>query len=431
MNTKSALLNALDETDRRTLELVDSLDEEQLAVPYQPGINPPLWELGHAAFFYEFFILRALDGASPVMPGYDVIWDSFEIKHRERWKEGVVPEKAATVDYYRRIIDAVRERMAKRALTPQAHYLYKYAIFHQHMHIESLIWSRQSLGYPRPPGSAPPSLKEGEFPAVCGDADVPGGKYLIGVPRDDLHWATTHFAFDNEKPAFEIEIEPFAISKSLVSNREFLQFVAAEGYSKPQWWSYSGRRWLESSGRRKPFYWKKQADGSWLERLFDTWHPLSLEAPMMHVNFWEAEAYCCWANRRLPTEFEWEIAARGGEGRLYPWGDDPLPDASLVDMDGISLGQGEVAGFGKGASPWGCRQMLGTAWEWTSSQFLPYDGFCVDMYPYMSTLQFGDHKVTRGGSWATSSCLIRNTYRQAYHPDRQDVFTGIRTCGCQ
>ena len=151
-----------------------------------------------------------------------------------------------------------------------------------------------------------------------------------------------------------------------------------------------------------------------------------MSAPVLHVSFWEAEAFCEWAGRRLPSEHEWEAAARGKAAGNFPWGDSM--DATRVDMDARYLGLTPVGALGEGASGAGCLQMLGTAWEWTSSQFLPYDGFKIDMYHYMSVLQFGDHKVTKGGSCATCSSLIRNTYRQAYFPGRTDAFTGFRTC---
>ena len=427
MNTKSDLLDELNRTDQRTLELLEGLDDTQLNVPYEQGINPPVWELGHTAFFYEYFVLRALDQAQPSMPGYDEIWDSFEIQHRDRWKEGVVPDKATTLDYYRRTMEAVRDRIDSQQLTPDDHYLYKYAIFHQHMHIESMIWCRQTLAYPAPPGAQTTLTKDtpADVPEKP-DAEIAHGTFAIGVPTPSDAFATTHFGFDNEKPGFKTAVEPFAISKSLVSNRAFLEFVAQGAYTMPKLWSFGGRRWLEKSKQRHPVYWRKLRDGTWQQRFFRKWRDLPLNFPVMHVTFWEAEAFCNWADRRLPTEFEWEAAARGSDGRLYPWGN--TLDAARVDMDGKALGQVPVGGLSEGASPCGCLQMLGTVWEWTASQFLPYDGFCIDMYPFMSTLQFGDHKVTRGGSCATSSCLIRNTYRQAYHPDRNDVFTGFRTC---
>ncbi|WP_250637460.1 SUMF1/EgtB/PvdO family nonheme iron enzyme [Marinobacter salinus] len=179
-----------------------------------------------------------------------------------------------------------------------------------------------------------------------------------------------------------------------------------------------------------PIYWRWH-EGRWQERLFDQWQRLNPDVPVTHVSYWEAEAYCNWAGRRLPTEFEWEVAALGNRPgkacRRYPWGNE-RPDASLADMDGQHMAQNPVFDYPEADSPFGCRQMIGAVWEWTSSQFFPYDGFRIDMYPFMSTLQFGDHKVSRGGSCATSSCLIRGTYRQAYLPQRNDVFTGFRTC---
>lgn len=434
MNTQAELLNALDDVSQRLFALLDTLNEDQLDVPLEPGINPPIWELGHAAFFYELFVLRALDHTSPDMPGYDEIWDSFEIKHSERWREGVVPDKSTTVDYYHRILDAVRKRISAHEPSADELYLYRYAIYHHHMHVESLIWCRQTLAQAKPPTYKPAETTEAKRnedtdTRTTGDAQIPGGYYSIGLPaptNEGDEFAASHFGFDSEKPGYEKNIDPFAISKTLVSNREFIEFVEAGMYQNPDVWSYGGRNWLRDTAAHHPAYWRQES-GHWMVRLFDQWQALVADAPVIHVSFWEAEAYARWRGRRLPTEFEWEAAARGPEGRLYPWGEEQI-DASKVDMDAVCLGQNPVTAYPAGASPYGCLQMLGTAWEWTTSQFLPYPGFVTDMYPYMSTLQFGDHKVARGGSCSTSSCLMRNTYRQAYHPDRRDVFTGFRTC---
>ncbi|MHC4959587.1 MAG: selenoneine synthase SenA [Planctomycetota bacterium] len=410
------ILAELDNTDRRTLELIEDLTDKQLAVPYEPGINPPLWELGHAAFFYEYFLLREHGDAEPRMPGYDEIWDSFVIPHRTRWRKGVVPDKASTLDYYRRVIDETRALLA-RDPGAQERYLATYSIFHQNMHIESLVWCRQTLGYPLPPSAAedPPA----DAP-VAGDATIPEGRYPIGCPP-----GSDDFAFDNEKPGFSVVLAPFRIAKSLVTNGEFLAFVEDGGYGQPGLWSGGGRYWLEHEAPKHPLYWRRTED-SWQLQRFDRWIDIPPDAPMLHVSFWEAEAYANWAGRRLPTEFEWEAAARGTAGRRFPWGDEM--EAARVDMDATLLGRAGAGALQDGATPDGCLQMIGTAWEWTSSQFLPFDGFAVDVYPFMSTLQFGDHKVTRGGSCATSSCLVRASYRQAYFPSRRDAFTGFRTC---
>jgi len=426
MNTKQELLDELYRTDRRTRELVTSLDEEQLDVPYRGGINPPVWELGHAAFFTEYFFLRVVGPGEPRMPGYDEIWDSFQIPHRVRWQDGAVPDRRAAWDYYASIHDETRALIEKRDLTPQEHYLARYAVHHQNMHIESLIWCRQTLGYPPPPSAAGDGDVPGGGAAADADIAVPGGRYTFGMPADTGRFHAEDFAFDNEKPAFSRELEPFAIARAPVTNREFLAFVEDGGYRGANAWSYSGRCWLEQAGVEHPEYWRRDEDGAWQCRWFDRWIDLPLDAPVRHVSFWEAEAFARWAGRRLPTEFEWEAAARGSGGRRYPWGDAMEP--ARVDMDGTLLGRAPATALANGATPEGCVQMLGTVWEWTTSPFLPYDGFRCDMYPFMSTLQFGHGKVAKGGSCATSTSLIRNSYRQAYDPGRRDVFTGFRTC---
>lgn len=424
--TAEDLLQHFDEADARILELVESLDDEQRQVPYETGINPPIWELGHAAFFFEFFLLRELYGGSARMPGYDEIWDSFEIPHRERWQEGVVPDLEATFDYYRRVIAESRKRVFDHDnLTAEESYLTQYCVAHLCMHIESLIWCRQTLAYPAPSfaGCWDDDEKAEE---VTGDTQIPGGEFEIGIPAQDHAAQARDFCFDNEKPAFRKEVPPFSISRTLVSNRDFLAFVEDGGYDSPDTWSFGGRGWLRQSEAKHPAYWENR-DGEWWQRRFDRWESLRPDAPVLHVNFREAEAYCQWAGRRLPTEFEWEVAARGPEALRFPVGNE-LHDPAHYDLDLNFGGTAPVGAFPETESYFGCRQMIGTCWEWTTSQYLPFDGFSVDMYPYMSTLQFGDHKTARGGSCATSSCLIRNTYRQAYWPTRQDVFVGFRTC---
>jgi len=417
MDTETDLLRELNETDRRIRELLTDLDEQQLNVPYEGGINPPVWELGHAAFFYEFFLLRELGDATPRMPGYDEIWDSFQIAHKQRWQSGVVPDKQTTLDYYARVLDEVRGRLEAGA-DERERYLCKYGIGHQNMHLESMVWCRQTVGYPAPPSATTEMPPSGT--AVEGDVTIAGGRYQLGMIDDG------RFSFDNERPGPVMHLESFRIAKTLVSNREFLRFVEDGGYDDDSLWSFRGRAWLVEKRAQHPLYWRRTGDDDWEARRFDQWQALSLDAPVLHVNCWEAEAYCNWAGRRLPTEHEWEAAARGAEGRMFPWGD--AMDAARVDMDAGHLARASVGSIIDGATPEGCLQMIGTAWEWTSSQFLPYDGFAVDMYPFMSTLQFGDHRVTKGGSCATSSCLIRGSYRQAYLPDRRDAFCGFRTC---
>jgi gamma-glutamyl hercynylcysteine S-oxide synthase len=432
MMDQDTLLAQLDLADTRIRALLGDLSDEQLAVPYLPGINPPIWEMGHAAFFYEYFLLRPLYNSGPIMPGYDGVWDSFDIPHKERWTPGIVPPRRDTLAYYDHVIAEARHHLASpQGLSPRELYLGQYVIAHQCMHLESLLWARQSLAYPPPSfiGELAPPPSELAPTGTSGDASIPGGSYTIGIPAAPEPHLAPQFSFDNERPGFQLELAPFQISKTLVSNADFLTFVEDEGYSREDLWSFGGRFWLRQARRAHPLYWHHQ-DDRWLVRRFDSLLPLDPAAPALHLSFWEAEAYCTWAGRRLPTEFEWEAAARGPDATLFPWGNTLSPgDAPPpADLDAALLGTAPVDALPSGVSPTGCLQMVGTAWEWTTSQYLPFDGFSVDMYAYMSTLQFGDHKTARGGSGATSASLIRSTYRQAYHPHRADIFTAFRTC---
>lgn len=444
---KSALLAELDLTRKRTRELITTLGEEQLDVAYHPGVNPPLWEMGHAAFFYEVFVFSLLDGDTSFDPSMDDLWDSFHIDHADRWRRDLFPGFDKTLAYFDHVYHKMAERIERSPLTGRELYLFRYAIFHQNMHIESLVWCRQTVGYAAPPGTGFGRPAPGDSPSTSLQPDtiVPEGDWLIGMPGESEHYATEDFAFDAEKPRHTVHLNEFAISRCLVSNREFMAFVEDGGYQKLELWSFGGRKWLRTKtdmalaqgmpGPIKqtpehPLYWRR-SDGQWQERLFGQWQPLNPDAPVTHVSYWEAEAYCHWAGRRLPTEYEWEVAAlanREGEPfRKYPWGNE-RPGVLHADMNATGMAQNPVTDYPEGESPFGCRQMIGTVWEWTSNQFFPYDGFRMDMYPFMSTLQFGDHKVSRGGSCATSSSLIRGTYRQAYLPQRNDVYTGFRTC---
>ncbi|MDH3592404.1 MAG: DinB family protein, partial [Planctomycetota bacterium] len=265
MHESADLLRELNTTDRRMLALIDGLSDDQLAVPYEAGINPPIWELGHAAFFTEYFFLRPLVDSAPRMAGYDEIWDSFQIPHRVRWQDGVVPDKHATLDYYRRITNEFRALVERGDLDERAHYLARYSIYHQNMHVESLIWCRQTLGYPRP-GTATGAPADAA-PVARRDVAIPGGVYPMGIAPD-----TGQFAFDNEKPGFTKELAPFSISNTLVTNREFLEFVADGGYTNRSLWSYPAACWLDAEQRHHPLYWRRgDDDGSWQVRHFDAW----------------------------------------------------------------------------------------------------------------------------------------------------------------
>jgi len=266
---------------------------------------------------------------------------------------------------------------------------------------------------------------------LTGDAEIPGGRFLLGGARDEP------FVFDNEKWAHPVEVRPFAIARAPVTQGEFAEFVEAKGYSRKEFWSETGWTSREGLGAEHPVYWKPESAGRWLRRNFDHWVPLEPHRPVLHVNWWEAEAYCNWAGRRLPTELEWEVAASaapkhferelGDAKRRFPWGDDSA-GPQHANLGWRAMGAVDVNALPAGDSAFGCRQMIGNVWEWTASDFGPYPGFEVDPYREYSQPWFGTHKVLRGGAWPTQPRLLRNTWRNFYTPDRRDVWAGFRTC---
>jgi iron(II)-dependent oxidoreductase len=225
------------------------------------------------------------------------------------------------------------------------------------------------------------------------------------------------------------------MARAPVTQTEFAAFVDEKGYQRQEFWSPEGWNWRQQSGATHPVYWHD--DGGWLRRHFDQFVPLEPYYPVLHVNWYEAEAYCRWAGRRLPTEAEWELAAAAeptpdGQGitahkRRYPWGDAP-PTAEHVNMEWRAMGCMPVAALPKSDSAFGCRQMIGNVWEWTSSDFGPFPGFSADPYKDYSQPWFTGHKVLRGGCWTTRMRLIRNSWRNFYPPHRRDVWAGFRTC---
>ncbi|HEV2008709.1 MAG TPA: SUMF1/EgtB/PvdO family nonheme iron enzyme, partial [Burkholderiales bacterium] len=257
---------------------------------------------------------------------------------------------------------------------------------------------------------------------ASGDAELSGGAFALGAVPDD------GFVFDNEKWAHEVQIAPFRIARTAVSNADYLEFVAAGGYLRREWWSEEGWAWRAAAGSQAPRYWIKQAS-SWRLRRFDKNVPLPLDCPVAHVNWHEAQAYCRFAHRRLPTEAEWEYAAASDSSarrkRRYSWGN-ALPTAERANLE--SSGVVEVSAYAAGDAACGCRQMMGNVWEWTASTFEPYPGFVQDPYQEYSQPWFGTQKVLRGRSFATTRRLMRNTWRNFYTPERNDIFAGFRTC---
>ena len=400
----------------RTLDLVRDLSDEQFRVPLLRIINPFLWEIGHVAYFQEYWVLRHAAGRDPMRADADSLYDSAKIAHDTRWHLPL-PSRSATIGYMEAVRDQVLDRIASRNLDARDTYFILLSVFHEDMHDEALTITRQTLACPAPTFPAAPNASHLECSngRFTGDAGVPGGAYVIGSKVED------GFIFDNEKWSHVVEVPDFQIARAPVTQSEFTMFVEDRGYFRQELWTAEGWAWRNREHAEHPVYWKHDPERGWLRRHFDRWLEIEPHHPVANVCWFEADAYCRWAGRRLPSEYEWEIAARPREP----------PAAALGNLDWTASRLCDVSGHHGGDSIYGCRQMLGNVWEWTSNDFLPYPGFSEDPYREYSSPWFGTHKTLRGGAWSTRSRLIRSAYRNFYTPDRRDIWAGFRTCAVE
>jgi iron(II)-dependent oxidoreductase len=392
-----SLAGVLSDARRRSLAIYGHLDLASLEVPCLPIVNPPLWELAHIAWFQEYWCLRGGDEGEPsLLEGSDGLFNSGTVPHDDRWHLPY-PPAGRLAQYMRDTFEATQDALA--ATPEEARYFFDLAALHEDMHGEALLMTLQTLSLPAPAiESRDPPLS----PAKAA-IDIPfdGGEFTMGTE-------CAPFAFDNERGAHRVRVDPFSMASRPVTQGEFAAFIA-------------------ETGSAAPAHWRKEGTG-WRARRFDQWLQLDFHAPMVHASLEDAMAFCRWAGRRLPTEAEWEFAARnGGRCDRYPWGEAPAP-SDLLDFRHRGP-SGALADPRPSAS--GLQQMIGGVWEWTASPFEPYPGFAPDPYRDYSHPWFHSHHVLRGGSFATRSRIAHNRYRNFYLPHRRDPFAGFRTCAIE
>jgi len=271
--------------------------------------------------------------------------------------------------------------------------------------------------------AVPPAAPPADAISLPAEVPVPGGPFTMGTSGEP-------WALDNEKPAHTVRVPSFFIDTTPVTNAAYTAFIADGGYGDPRWWTPDGWDHRQRAGLSAPMTWKREA-GEWVHTVFGVTEPVPPAEPVMHVCWYEADAYARWAGRRLPTEAEWEKAARfdpaTGRSRRFPWGDD-APAPEHANLGQRHLRPAPAGSFPAGAAPSGARQLVGDVWEWTASDFLPYPGFRAWPYREYSEVFFGPaYKVLRGGSFAVSPDACRGTFRNWDYPIRRQIFAGFRT----
>ncbi len=423
----------------RAMALLEPLSEVHLRQQHSPLMSPLLWDLAHIGNYEDQWLVRAL-GAAGLGPEHDEIYDAFRHPRRDRPNLAMLGPEAA-----RRYLHAVRDRaldLLRRASfdggDPLQHdgFVYGMVIQHEHQHIETMLATLQLMALPgyRPALIEPEPRVGAAGPRTAAATVLPaevlieGGPFVMGT--DDEPWA-----YDNERPAHEIDLSPFWIDTTPVTNGAYLQFMEADGYRDPRWWSPTGWTWRDEAELCHPQFWLGVNDrGRAVRRNRFGWdEELPLDEPVQHVCWYEADAYARWAGQRLPTEAEWEKAASWdpvtSTKHRYPWGDlEPeTRHANLAVSGRHSYGPSPVGSRPDGVSPNGCHQMVGDVWEWTASDLVAWPGFRAFPYREYSEVFWGpEYKVLKGGSWATHPSAVRTTFRNWDYPIRRQIFSGFR-----
>ncbi|MFI0819414.1 ergothioneine biosynthesis protein EgtB [Streptomyces sp. NPDC021098] len=408
----------------RTHTLTTCVDEHDLTAQHSPLMSPLVWDLAHIGNQEEQWLLRAVGGQVALRPEIDSVYDAFEHPRAKRPSLPLLAPAEArgyVSDVRDRVLDVLERTELRGAPLVDAAFAFGMIAQHEQQHDETMLITHQlrrgpaALTAPPPPGPAGDVLPE--------EVLVPGGPFTMGT-------STEPWALDNERPAHHRLVPPFFIDTTPVTNGAYARFIADGGYTERRWWTAEGWAHIQEHGLSAPQFWRREG-GQWLRRRFGVTEPVPPEEPVLHVSWYEADAYARWAGRRLPTEEEWEKAARhdpaSGRSRRYPWGDaDPTPDHANLGQR--HLQPAPAGSYPQGASALGVRQLIGDVWEWTSSDFLPYPGFTVFPYPEYSQVFFGPaYKVLRGGSFAVDAVACRGTFRNWDLPVRRQIFSGFRT----
>lgn len=355
--------------------LLDYLPKEGWLGARAEHLNPPLWEIGHIVWFQERWCLRAQPNGpfSPsLLPGADALYNSSTVAHDSRWTLPLLTP-AEVDDYSQHVAVAVAARL-RDAFSDELAYFAELCVYHELMHIEALRMAFQSESYAAPAMPENPrsvTTQPERLTLAAGDVELGSG------PNEG-------FIFDNEKWRHPVTITAFDIDSHPVSEAIFADFVDAGGYQQKTGWSEDGLAWRTTSGATHPVYWRK-SHGSWQVRRFSDWTTLAPDAPVLHVNRFEAEACAAWLGRRLPTAGQWVRAT--GQAHFQ----------------------------------------RGSCWEWMQDPFAPYPGFTADPYQDYSQPWFHSHGELRGGGPFTDPVLKRRGFRNFYLPHRRDPFSGFRT----
>jgi iron(II)-dependent oxidoreductase len=413
---------ALDEARERTLALVASISDEDLERVHSTLMSPLVWDLGHIAAFEDLWLAHRYGGLPLLREGLAEIYDAFETPRAARGDLPFLRPPEAR-EYLQEVRERTLEVIAARGLGDGV--IAELVLRHEHQHTETML---QTLGLARLPGvsigDADPALDPpGPARPFTGleMVEIAGGECTLGAPA-------AGFAYDNERPRHRTDVRGYLLGRTPVTNATYLTFVEGGGYERREWWSDEGWSWKEDYDITRPQNWTVDHGAEWRLAGLEPLHP---DRPVVHISWFEADAFARAHDGRLPTEAEWEKAAtwdqEQGRALAQPWGDDPFVAGVHGNLDQLSGGTAVAGAHPEGASPSGCLGMIGDVWEWTAGSFGGYPGFSAFPYREYSEVFFGSaFKVLRGGAWATRPRVATATFRNWDYPQRRQIFSGLR-----
>jgi iron(II)-dependent oxidoreductase len=403
------VLEGLADTRERTLDLTAPLSDAEVEAQHSPLMSPLAWDLAHIAAYEDLWLVHRYGDRPLLHEDLAATYDAFETPRSARGDIELLDRQGA-LEYLDEVRARTLEVIAQRGIGDGT--LFELVIRHEHQHRETMLQTLQlarleSFAPAVPPDPRGPGGLTGLEPI-----EIPAGAAAIGA-------AAERFAYDNERPRHMVSLPAFRIGRAPVTNATWRHFVEGGGYERRTLWSDEAWSWKEQYDITHPLHWSD--DGH--EWRMGQWVPLDPDKPVVHVSWFEADAFARAQGARLPTEFEWERAATWDQRTQSV----RAPSAQHANLDQRAFGTQPVGAYPEGASPSGALGMLGDVWEWTSSDFHGYPGFRPHPYREYSEVFFGpDYKVLRGGSWATVRRVASATFRNWDLPQRRQIFSGVR-----
>ena len=407
----------------RSEALTGAVDDTDLIRQHSPIMSPLVWDFAHIGNQEELWLVRDVGGRDPVRADIDHLYDAF--KHPRPNRPALPLLDPTQTRHYlgevrRKVLDVLDGAPLEGRRLVEHGFAFGMIVQHEQQHDETMLATHQlRIGPAALHAPAPDPPRSANLPE---EVLVPAGEFTMGT-------STEPWALDNERPAHRVRTGAYWLDTTPVTNRDYQRFIADGGYDNPRWWSEQGWAHRCEAGLVAPLFWFFEG-GQWWRTRFGVTELVAPDEPVVHVSFFEAQAYAEWAGKRLPTEVEWEKATRfdpaTGRSRRFPWGDDD-PTPAHANLGQRHLQPAPVGSYPAGASPLGVHQLIGDVWEWTSSGFSGYPGFAAFPYREYSEVFFGgDYRMLRGGSFATDAAACRGTFRNWDHPIRRQIFTGFR-----